>query len=49
MSALSKKNLRDSIQQKIQDENVVNKMLGTLKDSVEFVGNLFDSVRTKSV
>ena len=47
--AAIEKNLRDSIQQKIQDENVVNKMLGTLKDSVEFVGNLFDSVRTKSV
>tara|TARA_B100000886_G_scaffold167786_1_gene114751 strand:+ start:278 stop:751 length:474 start_codon:yes stop_codon:yes gene_type:complete len=46
--AAIEKNLRDSIQQKIQDENVVNKMLGTLKDSVEFVGNLFDSVRTKS-
>lgn len=41
-------NLRDMIRQKTEDENVVNKLLGTLKDSVSLVGSLFDSVRTKS-
>ena len=40
--------LRDMIRQKTEDENVVNKLLGTLKDSVSLVGSLFDSVRTKS-
>ena len=40
--------LRDMIRQKTEDENVVEKLLGTLKDSVSLVGSLFDSVRTKS-
>jgi hypothetical protein len=40
--------LRDLIRQKADDENVVEKMLNTLKDSVSLVGSLFDSVRTKS-
>jgi len=40
--------LRDMIRQKTEDENVVDKLLGTLKDSVSLVGSLFDSVRTKS-
>lgn len=40
--------LRDLIRQKGDDENVVEKMLNTLKDSVSLVGSLFDSVRTKS-
>ena len=40
--------LRDLIRQKTEDENVVDKLLGTLKDSVSLVGSLFDSVRTKS-
>ena len=39
--------LRDMIRQKSEDENVVDKLLGTLKDSVSLVGSLFDSVRTK--
>ena len=39
--------LRDMIRQKTEDENVVDKLLGTLKDSVSLVGSLFDSVRTK--
>ena len=38
--------LRDMIRQKTEDENVVDKLLGTLKDSVSLVGSLFDSVRT---
>ena len=42
-------NLRDMIRQRTEDENVVDKLLGTLKDSVSLVGSLFDSVRTKSV
>ena len=40
--------LRDMIRQKTEDENMVDKLLGTLKDSVSLVGSLFDSVRTKS-
>ena len=40
--------LRDMIRQKTEDENVVEKLLGTLRDSVSLVGSLFDSVRTKS-
>ena len=40
--------LRDMIRQKTEDENVVDRLLGTLKDSVSLVGSLFDSVRTKS-
>lgn len=40
--------LRDMIRQKTEDENVVDKMLGTLRDSVALVGSLFDSVRTKN-
>ena len=42
-------NLRDMIRQRTEDENVVDKLLGTLKDSVSLVGSLLDSVRTKSV
>jgi hypothetical protein len=40
--------LRELIRQKTDDENVIDKLLGTLKDSVSLVGRLFDSVRTKS-
>ena len=40
--------LRDMIRQKTEDENVVDKLLGTLRDSVSLVGSLFDSVRTKN-
>ena len=40
--------LRDMIRQKTEDENVVDILLGTLKDSVSLVGSLFDGVRTKS-
>ena len=36
------------IRQKTEDENVVDILLGTLKDSVSLVGSLFDGVRTKS-
>ena len=39
--------LRDMIRQKTEDENVVDILLGTLKDSVSLVGSLFDGVRTK--
>ena len=42
-------NLRAMIRQRTEDENVVDKLLGTLKDSVSLVGSLFDSVRTKSI
>ena len=40
--------LRDLIRQKTEDENVIDKLLGTLRDSVSLGGGLFDSVRTKS-
>ena len=40
--------LRDMIRQKTEYENVVDILLGTLKDSVSLVGSLFDGVRTKS-
>ena len=40
--------LRDMIRQKTEDENVVDILLGTLKDSVSLVGSLFDGVRTKN-
>ena len=40
--------LRDMIRQKTEDENVVDKLLGTLRDSVSLVGSLLDSVRTKN-
>jgi len=40
--------LRDLIRQKGDDDNVVDKLLNTLRDSVSLVGSLFDSVRTKS-
>ena len=40
--------LRDMIRQKTEDENVVDKLLETLRDSVSLVGSLFDSVRTKN-
>ena len=40
--------LRDMIRRKTEDENVVDILLGTLKDSVSLVGSLFDGVRTKS-
>ena len=40
--------LRDMIRQKTEDENVVDILLGTLKDSVSLVRSLFDGVRTKS-
>ena len=42
-------NLRDRIRQKTEDENVVDKLLGTLKDSVELVGGIFSSVRSKTI
>ena len=42
-------NLRDRIRQKTEDENVVDKLLGTLKDSVELVGSIFGSVRSKTI
>ena len=40
--------LRELIRQKTEDENVIDKLLGTLKASVSLVGGFFDSVRTKS-
>ena len=40
--------LKHIMKERFEDENVLEKMLGTLKDSVSMVGSLFDSVRTKS-
>ena len=40
--------LRKIVKEKFEDPNVIDKMLGTLRDSVSLVGDLFDVVRKKS-
>jgi DNA-directed RNA polymerase subunit F len=40
--------LREIVKEKFEDPNVIDKMLGTLRDSVSLVGDLFDIVRKKS-
>lgn len=40
--------LREIVKEKFEDPNVIDKMLGTLRDSVSLVGDLFDVVRKKS-
>ena len=40
--------LREIVREKFEDPNVIDKMLGTLRDSVSFVGDLFDVVRKKA-
>ena len=40
--------LREIVREKFQDPNVIDKMLGTLRDSVSLVGDLFDVVRKKA-
>ena len=40
--------LREIVKEKLEDPNVIDKMLGTLRDSVSLVGDLFDVVRKKS-
>lgn len=40
--------LREIVREKFEDPNVIDKMLGTLRDSVNLVGDLFDVVRKKS-
>jgi DNA-directed RNA polymerase subunit F len=40
--------LREIVKQKFEDPNVIDKMLGTLRDSVSLVGDLFDVVRKKT-
>ena len=40
--------LREIVKEKFEDPNVIDKMLGTLRDSVNLVGDLFDVVRKKS-
>ena len=40
--------LREIVREKFQDPNVIDKMLGTLRDSVSLVGDLFDVVRKKT-
>ena len=39
--------LREIVKEKFEDPNVIDKMLGTLRDSVSLVGDLFDVVRKK--
>ena len=36
------------MKERFEDENVLEKMLGTLKDSVSMVGSLFDSVEQRA-
>ena len=40
--------LREIVKEKFEDPNVIDKMLGTLRDSVSLVGDLSDVVRKKS-
>ena len=40
--------LREIVKEKFEGPNVIDKMLGTLRDSVSLVGDLFDVVRKKS-
>ncbi|MEC7239097.1 MAG: hypothetical protein VXV81_03010 [Candidatus Thermoplasmatota archaeon] len=40
--------LREIVREKFEDPNVIDKMLGTLRDSVSLVGDLFDVVRKKA-
>ena len=40
--------LREIVKEKFEDPNVIDKMLGTLRDSVSLVGDLFVVVRKKS-
>ena len=41
--------LRDMVKEKFEDPNVMEKMLTTLRDSVGLVGDIFDTVRKKTV
>lgn len=41
--------LRDMVKEKFDDPNVMEKMLATLRDSVGLVGDIFDTVRKKTV
>ena len=40
--------LREIVREKFEDPNVIDKMLGTLRDSVSLVGDLIDVVRKKA-
>ena len=40
--------LREIVREKFEDPNVIDKMLGTLRDSVSLVGDLSDVVRKKA-
>tara|TARA_B110000211_G_scaffold28750_1_gene29105 strand:- start:530 stop:661 length:132 start_codon:yes stop_codon:yes gene_type:complete len=37
------------VKEKFEDPNVMEKMLATLRDSVGLVGDIFDTVRKKTV
>jgi hypothetical protein len=47
--ALIENTLRDMVKEKFEDPNVMEKMLATLRDSVGLVGDIFDTVRKKTV
>ena len=47
--ALIEDTLRDMVKEKFEDPNVMEKMLATLRDSVGLVGDIFDTVRKKTV
>jgi hypothetical protein len=47
--ALIEETLRVMVKEKFEDPNVMEKMLATLRDSVGLVGDIFDTVRKKTV
>ena len=47
--ALIEETLQVMVKEKFEDPNVMEKMLATLRDSVGLVGDLFDTVRKKTI
>ena len=47
--AIIEETLRTMVKEKFEDPNVMEKMLATLRDSVGLVGDIFDTVRKKTV
>ena len=47
--AIIEEALRIMVKEKFEDPNVMEKMLSTLRDSVGLVGDIFDTVRKKTV
>ena len=47
--AIIEERLRIMVKEKFEDPNVMEKMLSTLRDSVGLIGDIFDTVRKKTV